>query len=125
MTEDLQYIQVFKYMNAQDKSLAKIFGVLANPIRLKIYTLILEGACNPDPINDKSANNCATRIAKKLKLNQPTVSNHIKELTNAHLIVTRKVGKHAYLYGVKKTSELVFEFGSLIKKDVNLSSKSA
>ena len=111
-------------MNVQDKSLAKIFSVLSNPIRLKIYELILEGACNVDPVNDKSATNCATRIAKKLKLNQPTVSNHIKELVNANLVITRKTGKHSYLYGVKKTSTLFLEFATQTKSMVYSSPKS-
>lgn len=111
-------------MNVRDKTLSKILGVLANPIRLKIYTLILEGACEPNS-NSKKATNCATRIAEKLHLNQPTVSNHIKELVNARLVIVRKSGKHSYLYGVKKTSALIFEFGSQIKRDVRLSPKSA
>lgn len=112
-------------MNVPDKLLAKIFTVLSNPTRLRIYSLILEGACNPDPINDKSATNCATRISKKLKLNQPTVSNHIKELMNANLIVTEKSGKHSYLYGVKRTSALFLKFATQTKSMVYSSSKSA
>ena len=95
-------------MNAKDKTLSKIFGVLSNPIRLKIYTLILEGACGNDP-------NCTTSISEKLKLNQPTVSNHMKELINAHLVVVKKQGKHSYLYGVSKTANLLFLFSSQVK----------
>ena len=112
-------------MNTKENSLAKIFGVLSNPIRLKIYLLILDGACNPDPINDKSAMNCAIRIARKLNLHQPTVSNHIKELSNANLVITRKTGKHSYLYGVKKTSSLFLEFAAQSKTLVYSSPKSA
>ncbi len=111
-------------MNVKDRALSKIFAVLSNPTRLKIYTLILQGACEPDP-NSKAATNCASRIAQELALNQPTVSNHIKELVNANLVVIRKSGKHSYLYGVKKSSFLLFDFGSQIKGIVNLSIKSA
>lgn len=92
-------------MNAKEQTLSKVFSVLSNPIRLKIYLLILEGACEKDP-------NCATSIAEKLKLNQPTVSNHIKELMHANLVVVKKVGKHSYLYGVKKTSSLLYDFAT-------------
>lgn len=111
-------------MNTKDKTLSKVLGVLANPIRLKIYSLILDGACEPDT-SSKAATNCAKRIAEKLHLNQPTVSNHIKELVNADLVVIRKSGKHSYLFGVKKTSGLIFDFGSQIKREVNLSPNSA
>lgn len=111
-------------MNVSDKSLSKIFGILSNPIRLKIYSLILKGACEPD-LHSKNATNCATKIAKRLKLNQPTVSNHIKELVNVNLVIIRKSGKHSYLYGVKKTSRIIFEFGSQVKNEISLSSNSA
>ena len=98
-------------MNVRHKNLSKILGVLSNPIRLKIYMLILRGACESDP-------NCATSITEKLKLNQPTVSNHIKELVNAKLVVIKKSGKHSYLYGVKKSSFLLYDFGLKIKSEV-------
>lgn len=111
-------------MNVKDKALSKILGILANPIRLRVYSLILDGACEPER-NNKTATNCAKMIADKLKLNQPTVSNHIKELVNANLVVIRKSGRHSYLYGVKKTSILLFEFVSEIKREVYLSSNSA
>ncbi len=102
-------------MNAKEHTLSKVFSVLSNPIRLKIYLLILEGACEKDP-------NCATSISDKLKLNQPTVSNHIKELVNAKLVVIKKTGKHSYLYGVKKTTSLLSDFVSEIKS-LSLSSR--
>lgn len=111
-------------MNTKDRVLSKVLGVLANPTRLKIYTLILKGACEPDPTS-KAATNCAKRIAEKLNLNQPTVSNHIKELVNANLVIVRKSGKHSYLFGVKKTSSLVFDFASQIKREVSSSPNSA
>lgn len=111
-------------MNVKDKALPKIFGVLANPIRLKIYTLILAGACEPNP-HSKKATNCATKIAKKLNLRQPTVSNHIKELVHANLVIVRKDGKHSYLFGVKKTSALLFAFSTHVERAISLSPKSA
>ena len=108
----------------KDKSLSKIFGVLSNPTRLKIYKLILIGACEPD-IHSDAATNCAKKIASQLKLNQPTVSNHIKELVNANLIVERKSGKHVYLFGVKKTSSFLHEFSVDVKQKINSCLKSA
>ena len=111
-------------MNMKNETLSKIFGVLSNPTRLRIYTLILECACEPDT-NSEKATNCIKTISTKLKLNQPTVSNHIKELVNAGLVVVRKSGKHSYLYGVRKSSLLLFQFGSQVENEVKLSTKSA
>ena len=108
----------------KDRALTKIFRVLSNPVRFKIYALILSGACELD-IHSEVATNCAKKIARKLKLNQPTVSNHIKELMNANLVIVRKSGRHSYLFGVRKTSSLLYRFSSEVKKEVYLSSKSA
>lgn len=99
-------------------NLTNIFSVLSNPIRLEIYQMILSEACECDY---ETSSNCVGAIAEKLKLNQPTVSNHIKELLRANLIITRKVGKHSYLFGVKESAKLLAEFSQFVEKEVDRS----
>ena len=70
------------------------------------------------------SSNCVGAIAEKLGLNQPTVSNHIKELLHANLIVSRKVGKHSYLFGVKSTAEMLAKFSNFVEKEVKRSPNS-
>ncbi|HVZ11668.1 MAG TPA: metalloregulator ArsR/SmtB family transcription factor [Patescibacteria group bacterium] len=99
--------------------LPRVFKVLSNPTRLKIYQLILAGACEPK-IHDAKATNCAKKIARMLKLNQPTVSNHIKELVNASLVTEKKSGKNVYLFGTKKSSKALFEFANEVSKKIDI-----
>lgn len=83
-----------------DKSIHKAFKVLANPTRLDIFLEILGEACSCDLDNEKKVyGNCVTSIAKKLELPQPTVSNHVKELLNADLVLNHRRGKNIYLFG--------------------------
>ena len=113
--------------------LARIFNTLSNPTRLEIYRMILIEACECDfdeEVENQSnaefepSNNCVGAIAEKLKLNQPTVSNHIKELLHANLVISRKVGKHSYLFGVKKTAKALAEFSRLAEQEVKRSPNS-
>lgn len=53
---------------------AQIFSALAEPNRLEIVDLLLEG---PLPVGE---------IAEKLELNQPQTSKHLRVLSNAGLV---------------------------------------
>ncbi|WP_294405323.1 helix-turn-helix transcriptional regulator [uncultured Clostridium sp.] len=74
------------------KELAKIFKALSNENRLEIYLEILK-------ISEKSfEDNCTcecfiTEIINKFNIGAPTISHHLKELSNAGLITTEKRGK--------------------------------
>lgn len=59
----------------------KIFKALAHPTRLKIIELL--GTC--DEI-------CVCDIAKKLSIEQPTISKHLTVLKNAGIVTNRKEG---------------------------------
>lgn len=110
-----------------------IFNALSNPTRLEIYRMILAEACECDfdeEVDNQSnpdfepSKNCVGAIAEKLGLNQPTVSNHIKELMHSNLIISRKVGKHSYLFGVKESAKILAEFSTFVKQEVERSPNS-
>lgn len=74
------------------KRLARIMKALANENRLELYLSLLEqheasfetGCCEQC---------CVSDIAVKLKIKAPTVSHHLKELSDAGLIDTERQGK--------------------------------
>lgn len=70
--------------------LAKIFKALSNPNRLELYLKILKS----NESKYSSSSEClVTDIIKSLNIGAPTISHHIKELSNAQLIFTEKKGK--------------------------------
>lgn len=70
--------------------LAKIMKALSNENRLKLYLEIAK-----DEKADFKAQECTiSNIVKILRVSPPTISHHLKELTNADLIKTEKRGKY-------------------------------
>ena len=72
----------------ESKKLTKIFKALSNPNRLKLYYEIskkneafFETGC------------FVYKISEKFNIGAPTISHHLKELENADLITTQRVGK--------------------------------
>lgn len=70
--------------------LAKIFKALSNPNRLELYLKILE---SNESKYSTSSGCLVTDIIQSLNIGAPTISHHIKELSNAQLIFTEKRGK--------------------------------
>jgi len=65
---------------------AALFRVLADPARVKIVNLL---ATSSEPV-------CACEFEPALGLSQPTVSHHLKKLTDAGLLDREQRGKWAY-----------------------------
>jgi ArsR family transcriptional regulator len=65
---------------------ARLFKALADPARVRIVNLL---ARSEDPV-------CACELTPALGLSQPTVSHHLKKLTDAGLIEREQRGKWAY-----------------------------
>jgi ArsR family transcriptional regulator, arsenate/arsenite/antimonite-responsive transcriptional repressor len=65
---------------------AALFRVLADPARVKIVNLL---ARSDEPV-------CACEFEPALGLSQPTVSHHLKKLTDAGLLEREQRGKWAY-----------------------------
>lgn len=65
---------------------AAIFRALAEPARVRIVNLL---AASDDPV-------CVCELVPALELSQPTVSHHLKKLTDAGLLEREERGKWAY-----------------------------
>ena len=72
------------------KKMAKIFKALSNPNRLELYLKIAEAH---EAGFETGGECCVADIIGCLNIGAPTISHHIKELTNADLITTEKRGK--------------------------------
>jgi ArsR family transcriptional regulator, arsenate/arsenite/antimonite-responsive transcriptional repressor len=72
---------------AQAEELAAGFKVLADPVRLRLLSLI---AAAPD------AEACACDLVGPLGRSQPTVSHHLGVLTGAGLLTREQRGRWAY-----------------------------
>jgi ArsR family transcriptional regulator len=65
---------------------AALFRTLADPARVKIVNML---ATSDEPV-------CACEFEPALRLSQPTVSHHLKKLTEAGLVEREQRGKWAY-----------------------------
>ena len=65
---------------------ADLFKALADPARVRIVNLV---ATSSEPV-------CACELYEPLGLSQPTVSHHLKKLTEAGLLERKQRGKWAY-----------------------------
>ncbi len=75
------------------EKLAKILKALSHPKRLELYMAI----ARQDQSNFESDDHCACfmgSLMQKLNIGAPTVSHHLKELSNADLIRTERNGKY-------------------------------
>jgi ArsR family transcriptional regulator, arsenate/arsenite/antimonite-responsive transcriptional repressor len=68
------------------ESTARLFKALADPARVKILNLLVRTG---EPV-------CACDFESTLELSQPTVSHHLRKLTDAGLLDREQRGKWAY-----------------------------
>ena len=91
------------------KKLAKIFKALSNENRVELYLEIVKS-------NEQSFstdNQCfIADIIGKLNIGAPTISHHLKELSNAGLIFTEKRGKFLV---AKVNEQLIDEVCTVLK----------
>jgi ArsR family transcriptional regulator len=78
--------------------LAAALRVLADPARLRLLSII--GA-------DPNGEVCACQLTGPLGLSQPTVSHHLKVLTDAGLIGREQRGRWAYFWVLPEPLELL------------------
>ena len=81
---------------------AALFRALADPARVKILNLL---ATREDPV-------CACEFEPTLGLSQPTVSHHLKRLTDVGLLEREQRGKWAYF---SLRPEAIEELESLVR----------
>ena len=72
------------------KKLAKIMKALSNENRLALYMEI----ARQEESNFEAPECNISDIVKVFRISAPTISHHLKELTNADLITTERRGKY-------------------------------
>lgn len=75
-------------MNSQQA--AKIFNALSHPNRVELYLKIVQ---KNEESFETGCDCFITDIIESLNIGAPTISHHLKELSNAGLIHTEKRGK--------------------------------
>lgn len=89
------------------KELAKIFKALSNENRLEIYKEIAK----LENVDYEQKCECSiSELLSCLKIGAPTISHHLKELSNANLITTEKNGKFLMAHINKETLEKIRGF---------------
>ena len=72
--------------DAEARATADVFKALADPARVRIVNVL---ATSGEPV-------CVCNLIEPLGLSQPTVSHHLKKLTDAGLLEREQRGKWAY-----------------------------
>jgi ArsR family transcriptional regulator len=72
--------------NEEARATADVFRALADPARVRIVNVL---ATSDEPV-------CVCNLLEPLGLSQPTVSHHLKKLTDAGLLDREQRGKWAY-----------------------------
>ena len=70
--------------NRKIKEQAKLFAALADPTRLKLFQIL----CNQDP----RGCHCVNKLSHLLGITQPAVSQHLRVLKNAGLVIDQRRG---------------------------------
>lgn len=70
--------------NEEADRYAQLFKVLADPARLRLLSQLAEDGCGPISVSE---------LAEQSGLSQPTVSHHLKKLTDAGLLTKTRRGK--------------------------------
>lgn len=66
---------------------AAMFKVLAEPVRLRILAELAAAGCGPISVNE---------LTTLMGLSQPTISHHLKRMTEAGLLERSQEGRHVY-----------------------------
>jgi len=85
------------------KQLAKIMKALSNPNRLELYLEIVK--MHESSYETECIECLITDIIDSLNIGAPTISHHLKELSNAELIITERRGKFLVARINEKTVE--------------------
>ena len=93
----------------QTKKMAKVFKALSNPNRLELYLQIVK---KQDTSYKTNCDCLISDIAESINIGAPTISHHLKELTNAELIFTEKKGRYLV---ARVNEEIVNEVNEILK----------
>lgn len=90
--------------------MVKVFKALSNPNRLDLYLQIVKR--NETCYEQSNCECLISDIAKTLNIGAPTISHHLKELSNAELIFTERKGKYLV---ARVNEEMINEVNELLK----------
>lgn len=90
------------------KKMAKVFKALSNPNRLELYLQIVK----QQEASYDTGDCLLCDITKSLNIGAPTISHHLKELSNAELIFTERKGRYLVAW---VNEEMVNEVNELLK----------
>ena len=91
------------------KKLAKVMKALSNPNRLELYLEIVK---KNEASFKTGGETFVNEIIDCLNIGAPTISHHLKELSNAGLITTDRRGKYLI---AKVNNEIIEEVGSILR----------
>ena len=89
------------------KKITKIMKALSNPNRFEIFMEILKS--NQSSYEEEEC--FVYDIMERLNIGAPTISHHLKELSNADLITTERRGKQII---AKINEKTLMELGSIL-----------
>jgi len=92
----------------ETKKMAKVFKALSNPNRLELY---LQIAKNHEKSYRTYEGCLINDITKSLNIGAPTISHHLKELSNAELIFAERKGKYLV---ARVNEEMINEVNELL-----------
>lgn len=96
------------------KKMAKVFKAFSNPNRLELHLKIAKN----QETSYRTGHECMIcDIAQSLSIGPPTISHHLKELSNAELIFTERRGKYLVARVNEKMIDRVNELLKLHKKE--------
>lgn len=83
---------------------AVVFKALSDPNRIKILELLIQGET------------CGCTLIEQLSISQPTLSYHLKQLSEAGLVTSKKAGIWNHHYVEKEKLTELIHFLSAIKE---------
>ena len=88
---------------------AAVFKALGDETRLKIFTKLAKGRCECPP-GKCTCKVCACHILEEFDFTQPTLSYHIRQLTECGLIEARKNGRWVHYSVNRERAALLSDF---------------
>ena len=110
----MRYIDIYQSMDVA--KFAATFKALAHPHRLVIFLRLAQCCERRGCDAEECARLCVGELRRGLKIGQPTLSHHLKELTRAGLIRTRKSGQSTECWVAETTLDDLAEFFQKAKK---------
>jgi ArsR family transcriptional regulator len=98
------------------QKLAEVFKALSHPHRLAIFMRLAQCCEKHGCSGDDCSRLCVGELGKGLHISPSTISHHLKELSRAGLISTRKSGQSVHCWVAETTLDDLSDFFLKTKK---------